>query len=1005
MNEVACRALEIVVNAARQKGIADDEVVASSGVSYERLRHRKERIDWSQFCAIMRNLRAHITDDEYVELGRKYMRSRNMRFAFVIARLVFSPLDIYRWFSKPRAGVGNQMFNCVVPNHRELSATEIVLELTLPEEYEVCWEFFVISSGNMEELPCLFGLPRAKLLLTRIARGARMEITLPTDRLPLLRRFLRVLTSPFAARAAARELKDAHETLVERYDQLEAARLVLARQATQLRTAHTINQLAQRDLELERMLQTVTQALVRDAGFGGAELALSDRSQSAAAGSFDHPRHVRSLTGRLGQTIAELAVSSSDDATANELLDFVVPGLSIALENALYKSGLERLVEQRTHELRQAHDQLAGTVDQLREAQGARERFFGNISHEIRTPLSIIMLAASELELRTQSTLDANGRARFGVITDASRKLVRLVDELLLLAAGHENKLVLKPEPTDLVALMRQLEVAWTPMAVHAGLRLTTRLPARAVANVDPTAIDRVVTNLISNAVKYTPRGGEVIAELVTDANGIRLSVLDTGPGIDSDLAGRLFGRFERGMKRQEIGTGIGLALAKQLVDGHNGTIEAVARPEGGTEMRVTLPATLLIDVDTPVVQRAIGAASSASVPGELVIQQPTVSRGTVLLVEDDVQLAAMVAQLLSTEFSVIVTHDGVAALDAIKSHHPQMLVTDVDMPGLNGIELARLFRERSDDRLAPVVILSAVLDLNTRVAGLEAGATDYVCKPFDPVELMARVRAQFRMRDLAVRLHRAEQMSTMGILTSGLAHELRNPANGIVNALPPIRELLPVELKKGHPVGELLDVIGECADQINHLAKQLLGFRRGEAVDTRWVVARELVGRSASLCQTSLTGRTLIQSVPDTAMVNCAPPLIVQVLVNLLENAAHAAGSGGTVWLTVHTSERSFELVVSDSGPGVPPQLRDRVFEAFFTTKDPGVGTGLGLTLSRDIVQRHGGTLEIQERGGKPVFVISLPQPMAASSRASARDALSQPDQPSPPPDLASAR
>lgn len=984
MNEVSCKVFEILIAPLAAKGVSLDAIVAGTSISTAKLRDKKERIDWGQYAAIMRNVRPHFTDEEYRELGRSYMRSPGLKFAFVIARLVFSPMDIYRWFSKPREGVGNQMFTCIVPSHQELSKNEIVLELTLPEGFEVCWDFFLISSGNMEELPRLFGLPRAKLKLSRLPRGARMEIEIPTARIPLFPRIWRIITWPFTARTAARELKEAHETLVERYAQLQDARSKLDRQATQLRTAHRINELAQRSLEVEHTLDTIAKALVEEAGFAWAEIELPDLSRTARAGEHttDEPLR-RVLAGRAGQTIANLTVAPARDADRDErdeLLEFIVPGLAIAVENAIYRSGLERLVDERTTELREARDALAATVDQLREAQGARDRFFGNISHEIRTPLSIIMLATSDIETRAGHLVDARTRTRFGVVTDSARKLVRLVDELLLLAAGQVGKLTTHPEPTDLAALVRQLETAWRPAAERAGLTLAARLPTALHASIDPVAIERVATNLISNAVKYTPSGGAIELELEHDPTGIRLSVFDTGPGITVDLARRLFGRFERGDDRLIAGTGLGLALAKQLVDAHGGTIAAHARETGGSELRVVLPSSLVLADHGARLATALRLVDEPAVPvpiAETRFAPPGLSRGTVLLAEDDARLAEMIAGLLADEFTVLVAHDGNAALELMRRHQPQLLVTDVDMPGLDGIELSRRFREHAGDRLAPIIILSAMIELGTRVAGLEAGATDYVSKPFDPIELKARVRTQFRMRELALRLHRAEQLSALGILTAGLAHELRNPANGIVNAIHPLRANLPAELLQAeHPVAQLFDVVAECADQINELARQLLGFRDGGfQLEKRPIAVRDLVERALALTQDALAGIDLATSLPATdEPLSCAPPLMLQVLINLIENAAYAAGRGGRVQLDAETIGDKIVIVVADSGSGVPIELRERVFEPFFTTKPEGIGTGLGLSLARDIVHRHGGTLEIRDRNGRHAFVIELP-------------------------------
>jgi two-component system NtrC family sensor kinase len=259
-------------------------------------------------------------------------------------------------------------------------------------------------------------------------------------------------------------------------------------------------------------------------------------------------------------------------------------------------------------------------------------------------------------------------------------------------------------------------------------------------------------------------------------------------------------------------------------------------------------------------------------------------------------------------------------------------------------------------------------------MAGLEAGAVDYVTKPFDPLELRARIRSQFRMRDLAVRLQRAEQLSAMGIQTAGLAHELRNPANGIVNAVGPLSDLLPRDIVKPETaVSQLLEVLTSCAEQIGFLSRQLLGFRKGVVdLDLRWVTVRELIQRTVSL--THAPDIDIRLDVACEGAVKCAPPLVTQVLTNLLENAIYAAGTGGWVQLRTTARDGQLSIELSDSGGGVPLPLRERVFEPFFTTKPTGVGTGLGLPLARDIVHRHGGVLEIRERGAHTFFVMELP-------------------------------
>ncbi|MCA9676660.1 MAG: HAMP domain-containing histidine kinase, partial [Myxococcales bacterium] len=681
-------------------------------------------------------------------------------------------------------------------------------------------------------------------------------------------------------------------------------------------------------------------------------------------------------------------------ADVASLLELLAPTVALALDNALanreleaYQVDLERLVDARTAELTVARDDLAATVDQLRVAQASRERIFGNISHEIRTPLSLILLAIADVERRAGAELDERARADLAGVVDSARRLLRLVDELLLLAAGRETALAVVPESVDVGVLVRNLVATWVPAAEQAGLTLRCLGPTTLGAEVDAVAFERVLSNLLSNAVKFTPAGGQIAVELGGDDDRLRLSVRDTGVGIDDELLTRLFGRFERGRGAAtgKSGSGIGLSLVKQLVEAHGGAIHVERLRAGGTEFRVELPrgtpGAMLTDAAPQLRPSDYGLAAATVSSGEI-LSPPGTVKGSILVAEDNPRLAAQVARLLAEDHVVIVALDGLAAQDLAARHRPHLLVTDVDMPGMDGIELARRFRELTGDALAPVVILSALADPGTRLAGLDAGAVDYVVKPFDPRELLARVRAQFRGRELAARLQRAEQLSALGTLSSGLAHELRNPANAIVNAVGPLRRLLPAEvIRSDTPAGQLFDVLAGCAEQIAFISRHLLGFRRGGDLELRGAAVGDVVRRAITLAQPALAGVDVREAYDPLLPVWCAPPLLVQVLVNLIGNAGQAVGAGG--WVEVGAREVDDRLVieVADSGAGVPPELRERIFEPFFTTKDPGKGTGLGLALARDIVHRHHGVLELRERGGRSVFAIDLPGRAAAEA------------------------
>ncbi len=1004
MREVSCRMLDVFFADLKRRQIPAEPLVVGTGYSLEHFRNKHERVEWDAFRTFMRNGRQHWTDDDLVRLGGSFVDSPLFRPFRLIARMLFSAKQIYRWTTD---SAGGQMFSCVTSRYFDDGPKRVRMVVTLGKEYVPCAEFFVLTKGGMISMPRLLGMARATVQMTQLSdHEVEYRVTVPGEG-GLLSFVRKAFTWVFSPRAAARELNDAHEALQSRYKELEEAREVLAVQATQLSVAHTISQLIHSELDLARTLSAMAGALVEVGGFARAEVHLSTvvdgktLEMNAAEGAVQAEAHRLSfpLQSR-GRIIGDVRVwhAAEHDATERgQLLDFVLPTLSMALDNAIsyrelaqYRDSLELRVAERTAELTQARDQLAQTVRSLEEAQEVRDRIFANINHEIRTPLTLVHLAVSDVKQRLGAALDARTLQQLDGIEMSTRKLLRLVDDLLILASGREGKLRLDVAAVDLAHLVDLIVATWRPVAEQKGISIAFHGPPRCVRNVDEEKIERVVTNLISNAIKFTPSGGAVQVDLVEDASGVCVAVRDTGIGIDDDLKKRLFGRFEQGRPAVHAGargSGIGLSIVKELTEAHGGEVSVENPRGGGSVFRVLLPAGA-----QPRAALADGETSNSSAPlrlvpedfdsGSSVSQLPRVieppagaPRATILVAEDDPRLTDAIGALLSRHYRVILAGDGLTALRMAQQHMPDILVSDVGMPGMDGLELTRRFRELPGNRLAPVVLLTAFANLNDRLQGFGAGAIAYVVKPFEPAELLARVGSQLELRALALRLHQSEKLAALGTLSAGLAHEMRNPANAIVNAIEPLSELLPPELRHDeHPVAQLVGVLRECSTQIALLSRQLLGFRRPGELEYQRSTVADVVGRAHALTSQLFKSVALREELGYTGPLDCAAPLLTQVLSTLLENGAHAAGAGGWVKLTSRSDGDRLVIEVSDSGAGVPAALRERIFEPFFTTKPPGSGTGLGLTMARQIVERHGGILDVREAPGGTLFHIEVP-------------------------------
>jgi signal transduction histidine kinase len=992
-DEVSCRALGIWFQLAERDGIPLEKVFEGVGYPLSHLQDKRGRIDWDAFARLLTNAGQIWPGEQLVEAGRLVIRNPYIKYFAVVGKVLMTAQQFYEYVFRKGSGAGNQFFSCIEPQLETVEPNLVRLVLRIPPQYAPSPEFFAVSQGNFSEMSTIVGLPAADVTMETDGRDATYLVRLPKGG-GLVARVVRGLLSPFRAREAATELRDAHEELQLRVQQLESANKVIELKKHELELISTVTAAAHASLSLQDALKAICEEVCRGLGFQYAKLSVSvtqDNVKSVhSAASGRRPEESNSITVplvfrevHLGHLTANRTTAITDDD--RRFFAEVASACALAIHNAIsfevigaYRTNLEQKVTERTA-------QLESALALGREQQTARQRIFQNISHELRTPLSLIALSTGDIEARDGGAISGKTKERLKQIDDAVTRLLHLFDGMLLLAAGQEGKLRIRPTDCDLAIGLRSLVSAWILSGEKHGIRLQYVGPDRLSCRVDEQGIERAVTNLLSNAMKFTPAGGTVEVRLAEGPNNtVEISVSDTGVGMDDEFLRRVFGRFEQGpapVRPGERGSGIGLAIVKDIAVAHGGDATVKSQRGQGSTFTLSLPreadaaklaaqgeGSYIPEMQAPV----IDAASSGDAKTDL---QKVYSdkEYTVLIAEDEPQLRAFLVELLSREFNVIAAPDGLAALALAEQHHPHLLLSDVGMPGLTGIELTRRFREVSGFRLAPVILLTAYALTESRLDGLSAGAVDYITKPFHPGELLARIRGQLELRQLAVRLHEAQKLAGLGVLAAGLAHELRNPATGVVSAIEPLKKMLPAEAKT-QAVSQLLEAITQGSKQLEVLTRQLIGFNKQGPLEVRPEALASIFDTAESLARPALGSRLLKRELGYIGNVRCSRGLIIQVLVNLFENAAQASLPESAIVLRTREVNGLLQLDVADQGSGIKAGHRDRLFDPFFTTKEPGKGTGLGLTVSRLIAERHGGTLKLIDSERGATFRLELP-------------------------------
>ncbi len=753
---------------------------------------------------------------------------------------------------------------------------------------------------------------------------------------------------------------------------------------------------------------------------------------------------------------------SAGDYSKEELkvLSTMANQLAVAIENSLkYEEikdlsvNLEKIVEERTIELRRANDELM-QLDRL------KNEFFSRVSHELRTPLANIVLPVENILMELGDQIHPENRKEKEAILRNARKLMKRINEILDLSKLEAGKMEVKASLRDIHNILEDIVFASSMAAKGMGIDLIFD-PDPQLPNiyVDSEKMEKVFSNLISNALKFTNRGGYVRIKTSEEDHHIQVCVIDTGIGIEQNEIPHIFNRFHQAdgsSSRKYEGTGLGLALVKELVDLHLGSVEVTSKLDEGTTFTVRLlkgkehfseneivqnqeseqgeefadrrggerrkrrrrleGRSDLRDenrqtIDSLQVQLADLAFGAEN--GEMITEEKTdfdEKKKRVLVVEDNRDLATNIAKILTKYYSLSVAYNGQQGLEKAQQEMPDLIISDIMMPLMDGHELCEKIKSHEKTQHIPVILLTAKAAVDDKIEGLKRGADQYLSKPFNHNELYAVVESLLTTRELQARLNKSNlelkkalyeleeaqvqlvhtaRLESVGQLAAGMAHEIKNHIYCIRAGLGGIGKRLTLmsdgKLDTKETYEHLFKALKTSDNAIEgslFIVNSLLDFSRKNREGMSLSDINQGVENTLTIVSPMIEDRiTIHKEYGEIDQVECCIEEINQVVMNMVLNAHQAIEEKGTLWIKTVQNEHNVMISIVDDGPGIPQEHLDKIFTPFFSTKEKNVTRGLGLSISYKIIQSHHGTINVISTVGQgTAFTIVLPKRQARS-------------------------
>ncbi|MDR1472139.1 MAG: response regulator [Synergistaceae bacterium] len=615
-----------------------------------------------------------------------------------------------------------------------------------------------------------------------------------------------------------------------------------------------------------------------------------------------------------------------------------------------------------------------------------KDEFLANTSHELRTPINGIIGIIESMIDGAAGPMTDEQKYNMVIVSNSGKRLSHMINDILDFTKLKNKEITLQLKPLDLKTIADTVITLSKPLIKGKDVALINEIDGSlGMISADENRIQQILYNLIGNAIKFTERGTvKVSAEVSGDMTAV--SVEDTGIGISEDKFERIFESFEQAdgsTAREYGGTGLGLSITKKIVELHGGTITVESRLGEGSKFTFTVPVS---DVSGE-------GAPSVEGPSSIIDIEDFAPRGMdearehgaasaegsyrILVVDDEPVNIQVLSNLLSMRnYSVFKAYNGLEALSMIDDGGEfDLILLDVMMPKMSGYEVCMRLRENHSLFDLPIVMLTAKNQIQDVVLGFQSGANDYIQKPFDKEELLARVRTLLELKGAMFAAMAANKAKSLFL--ANMSHEIRTPLNAVIgltnlllNTSMDGRQRDYAEKMRRASVA-LLGIVNDILD----FAKADAGDMKLERVsfDIRRMFDDLTIFFSERNAESDIALRfELDPSLPSELIGD--PLRLQQIFINLVDNA-YKFTERGSITVRAEVVERgrdeaTIAFAVEDTGIGMSRDHIDKMFAAFnqadnSSTRKYG-GTGIGLAITRQMVELMGGTISVESEEGK---------------------------------------